>query len=69
MIGHVQLSLLIMGGPTDWLFSYLSAFAGNWLNGVHMYQNDTCEIISQSDHPFNSYDKKSWGLLGSVRKS
>ena len=58
-------------------FNYLSDFAGNWLKGVYEYQDDICEIISQSDHSFNSYDKKSkcsiyvshwmgWGLLGSI---
>jgi len=39
--------------------SYLSDFAENWLKGVYTYQDDTCEIISQSDHSFNSYDQKS----------
>jgi len=64
MIGHVRLTLLIMGGP-HWgidkyrLFNYLSDFAGNWVKGVYMCQNDTSEIISQSDHPFKSYDQKS----------
>jgi len=24
-----------------------------------MYQDDICQIISQSDHPFKSYDRKS----------
>jgi len=41
------------------LFYYLSAFAENWLRGVYMCQNDTCEIISQSDHPFKGYEQKS----------
>jgi len=41
VIDHVQLSLLIMGGP-HWcidnyrLFNYLSDFAGNWLIGVYV---------------------------------
>jgi len=52
------------GGP-HWvidnyrLFNYLSDFAENWLKGVYMYQDDTCEIISQSDHSFNGYGPKS----------
>jgi len=41
------------------LFGYLSDFAENWLKGVYMCQDDTCGIISQSDHSFNSYDQKS----------
>jgi len=41
------------------LFNYLSDFAENWLNGVYMYQDDTREIISQSNHPSNSYERKS----------
>jgi len=42
MIGHVQLSLLIMGGGAHWgidnyrLFNYLFDFAENWLRGVYM---------------------------------
>ena len=58
MIGHAQLSLLIIGGA-HWLLNYLSDFAENWSKGVYVYQDDTCEIISESDHPFNSYDQKS----------
>jgi len=46
------------------LFKYLSDFAENWLKGVYMCQNGTCEIISQSDHSFNSYDK-TWKLQSS----
>jgi len=82
MLGHAQLSLLIMGGGAHWgidncrLFNYLSDLADNWLKGVYMCQDDTCEIISQSDNSFNSYAQKSkcsiclaWGLLGSVWKS
>ena len=40
-IGHVQLSLLIVGGG-QWgidnyrLFNYLSDFAENWLKGVYI---------------------------------
>ena len=41
------------------LFNYFSDFAGNWRKCVHMCQEDTCEIISQPDHSFNSYDQKS----------
>jgi len=39
------------GGP-HWgienyrLFNYLSYFAENWLKGVYLCQDDTCEIIS-----------------------
>jgi len=53
MIHHVQLNFLIMGGIDNyWPFNYLSHFA------------DTCEIISQPDHPFNSYDQKSkWSIV------
>jgi len=40
------------------MFNYLSYFAENWLKGVYMCQDDTCKIISQSDHPFNSKDQK-----------
>ena len=29
------------------------------LQGAYMCQDDTCEIISQSGHPFNSYEQKS----------
>jgi len=41
------------------LFNYLSDFAENWLKAVYMCQDDICEIISQADHPFSSYDRKS----------
>jgi len=47
MIGHVQLSLLVMGGP-HWgidnyrAFNHPSDFAENWLKGVYMYQDDAC---------------------------
>jgi len=53
-----------MGGP-HWgidnyrWFNYLSDFAEIWLKGVYMYQDDTCEVISQADYSFNSYDQKS----------
>jgi len=63
MIGHMQLSLPVRGGA-HWgidnyrLFNYLSDFAKNWLKGVYMCQNDTCEIISQSDRPFNNSKSK-----------
>jgi len=56
VIGHVQWSLLIIGGPTGALttigcmFNYLSDFTENWLKGVYVYQDDTRETISQSDH-------------------
>ena len=43
-----------MGGPTGALTTISC-----WLKGVYMCQDDTCEIISQSDHPFNNYDQKS----------
>ena len=59
MIGHVQLSWLIIGGPNYRPFNYLSDFAENWLEGVYMYRDGTCEIISQSDHSFCSYDQTS----------
>jgi len=57
----LQLSLLIMGGGKDnyRAFNYLPDFAENWLKGVYVYQDDICEIISPSDHSFNSYDQKS----------
>jgi len=29
-----------------------------WPEGVYMCQADACEIISLSDHSFQSYDKK-----------
>jgi len=62
VIGHVQLSLLIMGphwGIDNYrLFNNLSDFAKHWLKGAYRCQDDTCEIISQSDHSFNSYDQK-----------
>jgi len=63
VIGHMQLSLHLWG--PHWginncrLFNYLSDFAEDWLKCVYMCQNDTCEIICQSDHPFNSCDQKS----------
>jgi len=71
---------LIIGGLTGALtairaINYLSDFAESWLKGVYMCQDATCEIISESDHPLNSYDQKSkcaimpitgGGLLGSV---
>jgi len=41
------------------LFNYISDFAETWLKGLYMCQDDTCEIISQSNHSFNSYDQKS----------
>jgi len=48
------------GGPWGFdnyrLLNYLSDFAENWSKVVYVCQNDTCEIISQSNHPFNSYD-------------
>jgi len=41
------------GEPTGALTTIaLSEFAENWLEGVNMCLDDTCEIISQSDHPF-----------------
>ena len=56
VIGHVQLSLLIMRARWDIdnnrPFISLSGFAKNWLKCVHM-----CEIISQPDHLFKSYDQ------------
>jgi len=63
VIGCVQLSLLIMGASLGHrqlsAVNYLADFAERWLKGVCMYQDDTCEIISQSDHSFNSYDQNS----------
>ena len=62
MTGYEQLSLLIMGGP-HWgidnyrQFNYLSGFAENWLKCVYMCQDETCEIISQSDNSFRGYDQ------------
>jgi len=49
------------GGPVGnyRVFNYLSDFAEKWLKVVYMCQRDTCEIISQSDHPFNSCDQNS----------
>jgi len=35
-IGHVQLSLLIIGIDNFRLFNYLSDFSGNWLKGVYI---------------------------------
>jgi len=37
---------------------YLSDFTENWSKCVYVCQNGTREIISQSDHPFQSYDQK-----------
>jgi len=52
-----------MGGGTGALTIIgclnIFAFAENWLKDVYMRQADNCEIISQSDHSFNSYDQKS----------
>ena len=64
LIGHEQLSLLIMGGgpivdDNYRQFNYLSDFAEKWLECVYMCQDDTCEIISLSDHPFKGYAQKS----------
>jgi len=39
------------------LLNYPSDFAETWLKGVYVCQDDACEIIFQSDHPFKSYDK------------
>jgi len=40
-----------MGAPLDNYkqFNYLSDFSENW-KGVYMYQDDTCEIISEPYH-------------------
>jgi len=71
MIGHAQLSWLIMGGH-HWgiddyrLFNYLSDFPESWLKSVYMYQDNTCEIIFRSDHSFTSYDQKSNALYMSI---
>ena len=68
MIGHGRLSLLIMRGPTGALTTIgclISDFDENWLKGLrskvkgYLCQNDTCQIIPQSDHPFKSYDQTS----------
>jgi len=59
--GPEQLSLLVIGaslGHWHYYLNYLSGFAENWLKGVYMCQDGTCEIISLSD-PFKSYDQKS----------
>jgi len=61
MIGHVKWSLLITGGGTLGnyeLFNYLSDFAETRLRGVYMSQDDTCEIISQPYHSFDSYGRQ-----------
>ena len=61
VIGHVQFSLLVIGGggiDKNCPFNHLSDFAKNWLEGVYMYRDDTCEIIFQSDHPFKRNDQK-----------
>ena len=61
--GLVQLSLLIIGA--NWgiesyrLFNYLSDFAENRLEGIHMCRDNACELISLSDSPFKSYAQKS----------
>jgi len=59
VIGYEWLSLLIMEGPQPGihsyrLFNYLSEFAENWLKGVYMCQDATCENISLPDHPFKN---------------
>jgi len=47
-------------GDSIWYCLCLSGVVvENWLKDVYMCQNDTCEIISQSDHSFNSYDQNS----------
>ena len=82
MIGHVQLSLLIVGGDPPGIdnyraFNYLSDFAENWLKGLYMYQDDTRAIISQSDHSFNMIKNPNalymsivgWDLIGPIWKS
>jgi len=57
MIGHAQLSLLILGEPHWGIDNYrLIIYLSDWLP-VYMCQDDTCGIISQSDH--KSYDQKS----------
>jgi len=70
VIGHEQLNLLIRGDPS-----------GAWTTVGHsiiylILLNDTREVISQSGHPFKSYDQKSKccsyigrGTLGFVWKS
>jgi len=57
LIGHVQLSLLILGDPTwasitNRLVNYLSDFVDNWLKDVNIdvCQDGVCAIISQSDY-------------------
>jgi len=78
MIGHRQLSLLIMGAywyiDNYRLFIYRSDFAEKWLKGVYMCRDDTCEMISLSDQPIKSYTQKlkcsiGWGILGFVWNS
>jgi len=54
---------MVGGGPLGHIdnyraANYLSDFAENQLKGVFVCQDDTGEIISQSDHSFNSYDQK-----------
>ena len=60
MVGYAAVEFTNYGGP-HWdnyeLFNFLSDLAENWLKGVYMCQDDTCEIISQSDHPFKSYNQ------------
>ena len=71
MIGHASWDYLLMGphwgiekSTIGRLYNYLSDFAENWLKGVymclqgvHMYQDDTCELCSQWDHSLKSYKK------------
>jgi len=58
-IVYVFLRFVIRSIDNYRTFNYLSDFAENQLKDVYMYQDDTWEIISQSDHSFNSYNQKS----------
>jgi len=80
VIGCEKLILLIMGAPTRALTNRdLSIIFLILLKIGYMGKDDACELISQSGHPFKSYDQKSklsiyvsiigWGRLGSVWNS
>ena len=62
MIGQKQLGLLIMATQLHIgnyrPFNYHSDFAEHGLKGVYICQDDACEILSQSDYPFKSYNGK-----------
>ena len=58
MSGHEQLSLQIIGGPTGALTTIACLIIVLILLKIGR-KVSTCEIISQSDYSFNSYDQKS----------